>query len=64
MKASAIRKMEKGAIETEVKKEKEQLLSDKQSIRLGKEKNVRKTLQIRRNIARMLTVLKEMNLTK
>ncbi|MCK9368727.1 50S ribosomal protein L29 [Candidatus Dojkabacteria bacterium] len=64
MKATAIRKMEKVAIDTEVKKEREQLNEISQSVRLGKEKNVRKTLQIRRNIARMLTVLKEMNLSK
>ena len=64
MKATAIRKMERAAIESEVSKEKDQLLSTSEAIRLGKEKNIRKTLQIRRNIARMLTVLKEMNLTK
>lgn len=64
MKASAIRKMEKDAIEKETKKLQEELFSSYESVRLGKEKDVRKTLKIKRNIARMLTVLKEMNLTK
>ena len=61
MRPSAIRKMEEGALRTELTKLYEQLMQSKNDIRLGKEKDTQKSLKIKRNIARMLTVLREMN---
>lgn len=64
MKITAIRKMEEGAIKQEIAKLRADLLQTKVDLRLGKEKDVKKGLKIKRNIARMLTVLKEMNSKK
>lgn len=60
MKATAIRKMEEVALNTEILKLKEELNGLNSALRLGKEKDTAKSLKIKRNIARMLTVLKEM----
>lgn len=63
MRPTAIRKMEKSSIEKELQKMEAELVEISENIRMGKEKDVRKSLKIKRNIARMLTVLKEMSLT-
>lgn len=64
MKISAIRKMEEGAIKLEIAKLQADFLQSKVDLRLGKEKDVKKSLKIKRNIARMLTVLKEISSKK
>ncbi len=61
MKATAIRKMEEAAIRSEIVKLGEELAGLNSALRLGKEKDSAKSLKIKRNIARMLTVLREMN---
>lgn len=64
MKTSAIRKMEEDAIKVELQKLRDQFLQSRNDIRLGKEKDTMKSLKIKRNIARMLTVLSQMNFKK
>ena len=64
MKISAIRKLEEGSLQVELKKMYEDLTKSKEEIRLGKEKDFRKSLKIKRNIARMLTVLHGLNLKR
>ncbi|MCC7289979.1 hypothetical protein IT417_01880 [bacterium] len=64
MKATAVRKMEESAIRKELVKLYEDLKQSVEDTRLGKEKDSQKSLKIKRNIARMLTVLREMNLKK
>lgn len=59
MKVSAIRKMEESSLQSELKKMYQELIKCKEDIRIGKEKDFRKSLKIKRNIARMLTVLHE-----
>ena len=56
--------MEEVALNTEILKLKEELNGLNSALRLGKEKDTAKSLKIKRNIARMLTVLKEMKLKK
>lgn len=64
MKATAVRKMEESAIRKELVKLYEDLKQSVEDTRLGKERDSQKSLKIKRNIARMLTVLREMNLKK
>ncbi len=64
MKATAVRKMEESAIRKELVKLYEDLKQSVEDTRLGKEKDSQKSLKIKRNIARMLTVLREMNFKK
>ena len=59
MKVTAIRKMEESSLKSEVAKMYEELNKSREEIRLGKEKDPKKSLKIKRNIARMLTVLHE-----
>ncbi|KKR05649.1 MAG: 50S ribosomal protein L29 [candidate division WS6 bacterium GW2011_GWF2_39_15] len=59
MKADEIRKMSVEDIKKEITSAYMELKNVTDNIRVGKEKNVRKSLNIKRNIARMLTVLKQ-----
>ncbi len=54
-----IRKLKDEDLEKELGQLRSQLEQVKQDIEVGKEKNVRKTLRIKKNIARILTVLNE-----
>lgn len=64
MKVSAIRKMEEVSLRSEIKKAYEDLKTSSDQIRTGKEKDPKKSLKIKRNIARMLTVLQELSYKK
>ena len=55
-----MRKLKREDLEKELGQLCSQLEQAKQDIETGKEKNVRKTLRIKRNIARIHTVLNEM----
>ncbi len=59
MRADEIRKMTVEDIKKEITKLYLELRNLNDAIRSGKEKNVSKNLNIRRNIARMLTVLQQ-----
>ncbi len=60
MKMAEIRKMKIEEIEKEITHQYLELKNIKSSIRLGKESDVSKNLKIKRNIARMLTVLTQL----
>ncbi len=60
MKIDEIKKMKKEDMEKEITSLKKELLKTKEEIEKGKEKNVRKGLRIKRNIARIHTVLNEL----
>jgi ribosomal protein L29 len=59
MKIKEIRDTKTEQLEKELDKFERELLVAKKDIRDGKEKNVRKGLRIKRNIARIQTVLNE-----
>ena len=59
MKIAEIRKMKAAEIEKEVAHAYDELKNSSDDISSGKEKDVSKSLKIRRKIARMLTVLNE-----
>lgn len=59
MRADDIRKMSVDDIKKELTSLYLELRNVSDAIRTGKEKNVSKSLNIRRNIARMLTVLRQ-----
>lgn len=60
MKAGEIRKMNREDITKQLTQQYAELRNTQDDIRTGKEKDASKTLKIKRNIARMLTVLQEM----
>lgn len=57
MRADDIRKMTVEEIKKEITRAYMELKNTTEAIKTGKEKNVNKSLNMRRNIARMLTVL-------
>lgn len=59
MNSDEIRKMSVDEIKKELTSLQVQLRDTSDAIRSGKEKNVAKNLNIKRNIARMLTVLRQ-----
>ncbi|MBI2357169.1 50S ribosomal protein L29 [Candidatus Dojkabacteria bacterium] len=59
MRADEIRKMTVEEIKKEITSQYMELKNITDSIRIGKEKNIAKCLNIKRNIARMLTVLQQ-----
>lgn len=58
--ASEYRKMKKAELQKEIDKKTEEYIQAKEDIMRGKEKDVRKSLKLRREIAKMLTVLPEL----
>ena len=60
MNTAQMRKMKVEEIEKEITQAYVELKNTRDEISSGKEKDVSKSLKIRRNIARMLTVLNEM----
>lgn len=59
MRADDIRKMTVEEIKKEITRAYMELKNTTEAIKTGKEKNVNKSLNMRRNIARMLTVLQQ-----
>ena len=59
MKTSEIRKLKKEELEKQIAEQKEEFYKTSDEVQSGKEKDLGKSLKIRRNIARMLTVLNE-----
>lgn len=59
--ASEYRKMKTEELQKEIDKKSDEYVQIKEDIMRGKEKDVRKSLKLRREIAKMLTVLTEMN---
>lgn len=59
MRADDIRKMIVEEIKKEITRAYMELKNTTEAIKTGKEKNVNKSLNMRRNIARMLTVLQQ-----
>ena len=59
MRADEIRKMTVEEIQKEITRAYMELRNLSDAIKTGKEKNVNKSLNMRRNIARMLTVLQQ-----
>ena len=59
MKTQEIRKLKTEELVTELLKKQEELFEVSKEIRNGKEKNVKKSLRIKRIIARIQTVLNE-----
>jgi ribosomal protein L29 len=60
MKINDIRNLKKEELEKELGSLEAELVTAKKEIRYGKEKNVKKNLRIKRNIARIRTVLNEL----
>jgi ribosomal protein L29 len=60
MKATEIREMKREDVVKQLTQQYAELRNIQDNIRTGKEKDSSKTLKIKRNIARMLTVLTEM----
>lgn len=60
MKMDDIRKLKKEELKKELGSLKAELVTAKKEIKSGKEKNVRKGLRIKKNIARIRTVLNEL----
>ena len=61
MKKIDLSKMTKDELVKKIAEERANFLQIAFNIRMGKEKNVRKGLMLRKNIAKMLTVLKTLN---
>jgi ribosomal protein L29 len=59
MEIKDMKKMKKEELEKELQKMENELQVVKKDVRSGKEKNVKKSLRIKKNIARIHTVLNE-----